>query len=139
MTLEECVAATVPFAVRSKHGKKPAIGTIIGFTRTDPLDEGGLGSTLLGNFPTAYFEGGGWCLVADLLRHWDLAPTEHVHTWVVDERIKGLGQRPSFRYVICECSDMYSAVAVQDQENKEVSSIKVRKRRKPKDAEAEAS
>jgi hypothetical protein len=70
MTREELAAAKAPFKVVSKHGHGEA--TITGFSAKDPLGVGGY-MDILPATPTAYFEGGGWCLVADLLDHWDLA------------------------------------------------------------------
>lgn len=62
---------TAPFQVRctigSKRDRRPV--TVIGFTRNDPA---GVGGGLLPDMPTAYFEGGGWLLVSDLRRYYEV-------------------------------------------------------------------
>lgn len=60
--------ASAPLAVVSRDGKKRT-ATISGFGENDPL---GVGGGIFPDMPVAYFEGGGWCLVADLIEHWDL-------------------------------------------------------------------
>lgn len=69
MTEQELLATQAPFEVVSKHDGTRA--TITGFSKNDPL---GVGGGLIDNMATAYFDGGGWCLVCDLMRHWDMAP-----------------------------------------------------------------
>jgi hypothetical protein len=61
----------VPFVVASKHDGRHA--TIEGFSKNDPL---GVGGGIFPTTPTAYFAGGGWCLLADLFKHWDLPATK---------------------------------------------------------------
>lgn len=70
MTCEELASVKAPFKVVSKHGRGEA--TVIGFSANDLLGVGGY-MDILPATPSAYFEGGGWCLVPDLLDHWDLA------------------------------------------------------------------
>lgn len=68
MTIQQLRSARVPFTVRSVHDRRRR-ATITAFSDNDPLGVGaGLGLTLT----TAYFSGGGWCLVSDLLKHWDI-------------------------------------------------------------------
>lgn len=67
MTEQELKAAQAPFFVVSKHDRTQA--TIVGFSENDPL---GVGGGLFDDMATAYFDGGGWCLVRDLMRHWDV-------------------------------------------------------------------
>ena len=67
MTEEELKSAQAPFKVISKVRRSKAV--ITGFTKNDPL---GVGGGVFPDMPTAYFKGGGWMLVADLLRYWDL-------------------------------------------------------------------
>jgi hypothetical protein len=67
MTFEELQAQTAPFRVVSVHDGHEAI--ITGFTKNDPL---GVGGGMLPPLATVYFEGGGWLLVVDLLKHFNL-------------------------------------------------------------------
>jgi hypothetical protein len=73
MTREDLASVKAPFKVVSKHGH--GYGVVTGFSANDPLGVGGY-MDLLPNTPTAYFEGGGWCLLPDLMEHWDLARDE---------------------------------------------------------------
>lgn len=68
MTKQELLKARAPFAVVSKHDG--AMATVTGFSENDPL---GVGGGIFPSMPVAYFEGGGWSLVSDLMRHWDIA------------------------------------------------------------------
>lgn len=61
MTQQELISTKAPFKVQSIHDGR--LATIIGF-QTDPLGVG---------LPAAFFEGGGWCVVTDLLKHWNIA------------------------------------------------------------------
>ena len=58
---------SAPFDVISKADGRPAI--IEGFGENDPL---GVGGGIFPDMPVAYFKGGGWCLVSDLIDHWQL-------------------------------------------------------------------
>lgn len=68
MTIEELKNMVVPFDVvcSLSCGNK---STVIGFSQNDPL---GVGGGLLPDIPVAYFAGGGWILVANLLLYYDL-------------------------------------------------------------------
>jgi hypothetical protein len=70
MTREELAAVKAPFKVKSVHDGHVAI--ITGFSENDPLGVGGA-MGVIPNMPTVYFEGGGWCLVEDLIQHWNIA------------------------------------------------------------------
>ena len=67
MQLEDLKAAIVPFKVRANGKKKTS--TVIGFSQNDPT---GTGGGIFPDMPCAYFEKGGWLLVADLLEHYQL-------------------------------------------------------------------
>jgi hypothetical protein len=58
-----------PFNVVSKADGR--IASIEGFSDNDPL---GVGGGAFPNMPTAYFAGGGWVLVDDLIKYWTLDP-----------------------------------------------------------------
>jgi len=66
MKIEELKAAKVPFDVISTQGHT---SRVIGFTQNDPL---GVGGGAFEDMPCAWFEGGGWLLVSDLLRYHEL-------------------------------------------------------------------
>ena len=63
----ELRAAIVPFKVRYKGKKRAA--TVIGFSQNDPL---GVGGGLFPDMATAYFKGGGWVLLGDLLQYYEI-------------------------------------------------------------------
>lgn len=71
MTESELIGRKTPFKVRL-IGRKRVI-TVIGFTATDPLDEGSFG--IVPPLPTVYFKEGGWLLVSDLLKHYEIVET----------------------------------------------------------------
>lgn len=71
MDMEELKRAKAPFDVIGK--KDGSRGTVIGFKQNDPL---GVGGGIFPDMPVAYFEDGGWLLVSDLLRNYELAPTK---------------------------------------------------------------
>lgn len=71
MELKDLQNVKAPFDVLSiKDGSRH---TIKGFAQNDPL---GVGGGLLPDIPVVYFEGGGWLLVSDLLRHYEIAPNK---------------------------------------------------------------
>lgn len=67
ITAEQMRSVTAPFNVRRPGHKR--VSTITGFSRNDPL---GVGGGIFPDMPTAYFEGGGWLLVKDMMRHYEL-------------------------------------------------------------------
>lgn len=72
MEINDLRRQIAPFRVVSVHNGNEAI--ITGFSENDPL---GVGGGMLPNLATVYFDGGGWCLVSDLLEHWELADSPH--------------------------------------------------------------
>lgn len=71
MTKDDLLKLSAPFDVVEKNKKKKkARLTIVGFSQNDPL---GVGGGLFPDMPTAYFEGGGWLLLDDLINNYDLA------------------------------------------------------------------
>ena len=71
MRIEDLQGVKAPFDVLSiKDGGRH---TIKGFAQNDPL---GVGGGIFPDIPVVYFEGGGWLLVDDLLRHYKLAPNK---------------------------------------------------------------
>lgn len=68
MERSELLAAKVPFRVRYIGRRR--VSTVTGFAANDPL---GVGGGILPDMPVAYFKGGGWVLVDDLLRHYEIA------------------------------------------------------------------
>lgn len=70
MDIKDLQKAKAPFdVICTKKGGSG--GTVIGFSQNDPL---GVGGGILPDMPVAYFQGGGWLLVSDLLRYYELAP-----------------------------------------------------------------
>ena len=67
MTLEQLKSAKAPFKVKSIHDGE--VVTVKGFSENDPL---GVGGGIFPDMPVAYFEGGGWLLVKDLLVNFDV-------------------------------------------------------------------
>ena len=67
ITEEQIQNVSAPFKVR-KPGRK-TISTVTGFSQNDPL---GVGGGIFPDMPTVYFENGGWLLVSDLMRHFEL-------------------------------------------------------------------
>lgn len=74
MDIKDLQNVTAPFDVLSiKDGSRH---TIKGFAQNDPL---GVGGGSFPDIPVVYFEGGGWLLVSDLLRHYEIAAEHSVH------------------------------------------------------------
>ena len=72
MDIEDLKKVNAPFdVICTKKGGSG--GTVIGFSQNDPL---GVGGGIFPDIPVAYFKGGGWLLVSDLLRHYELAPNK---------------------------------------------------------------
>lgn len=69
MDRTELIGREAPFKVRLIGRKK--LLTVVGFSERDPLDEGSHG--IVPPMATAHFEGGGWLLVSDLLKHYEIA------------------------------------------------------------------
>lgn len=67
MDIEQLKSMKAPFDVVDKDGNRH---TIIGFKQNDPL---GVGGGIFPDMPVAYFHGGGWLLVSDVLRHYEIA------------------------------------------------------------------
>ena len=71
MEIKDLQNVKAPFDVLSiKDGSRH---TIKGFAQNDPL---GVGGGFFPDIPVVYFEGGGWILVSDLLRHYEIAPNK---------------------------------------------------------------
>lgn len=66
-----------PFVVGSDYriGKKKGTqkktnhAEVVGFSKNDPL---GVGGGIMPNMATAYFKGGGWLLIGDLMRNYSI-------------------------------------------------------------------
>jgi len=67
MNIEELKSMKAPFDVVDKDGNRH---TIVGFKQNDPL---GVGGGIFPDMAVAYFDGGGWLLVSDVLRHYEIA------------------------------------------------------------------
>ena len=72
MDIEQLKSMKAPFDVVDKDGNRH---TIIGFKQNDPL---GVGGGIFPDMPVAYFHGGGWLLVSDVLRHYEIAAQQSV-------------------------------------------------------------
>lgn len=68
MTKEDLLQQKSPFDVVEK-GKNNRI-TIEGFAQNDPL---GVGGGMFPDMPVAYFKGGGWLLLDDLIDNYEIA------------------------------------------------------------------
>ena len=64
--IEQLKSMKAPFDVVDKKGNRH---TIIGFKQNDPL---GVGGGIFPDMPVAYFQGGGWLLVSDVLRNYEI-------------------------------------------------------------------
>jgi hypothetical protein len=73
MDIEQLKSMKTPFDVVDKDGNRH---TIVGFKQNDPL---GVGGGIFPDMPVAYFDGGGWLLVSDVLRHYEIAAEHSVH------------------------------------------------------------
>lgn len=71
ITVAELKTIKAPFQVKGPDGD---VATIKGFSRNDPL---GVGGGMLPDMPTVYFEKGGWLLLEDLMRHYELVGHHH--------------------------------------------------------------
>ncbi len=69
MTKEDLLKAEAPFLVVKKGGTRTLTLIVEGFTANDPL---GVGGGLFPDMPAVFFKGGGWLLVTDLIRNYDL-------------------------------------------------------------------
>lgn len=67
ITREQLVGLEAPFELISDGDGRRA--TVTGFSETDPL---GVGGGMLPHMPCAYYEGGGWNLVEDMMRYFSL-------------------------------------------------------------------
>lgn len=72
ITDEQIRSVKAPFKVRFAGRKR--VMTVTGFSQNDPL---GIGGGLLPDMPTVYFKGGGWLLLQDLMRHYDLVDLQN--------------------------------------------------------------
>ena len=77
MDIEQLKSMKAPFDVVDKDGNRH---TIIGFKQNDPL---GVGGGIFPDMPVAYFHGGGWLLVSDVLRHYEIAAEQSVQPTVL--------------------------------------------------------
>ena len=73
MDIEQLKSMKAPFDVVDKDGNRH---TIVGFKQNDPL---GVGGGIFPDMPVAYYDGGGWLLVSDVLRHYEIAAEHRVH------------------------------------------------------------
>lgn len=71
MNTQDLKKMKAPFDVVDKNGKRH---TITGFKENDPL---GVGGGIFPDMPVAYFKGGGWLLISDVIDHYEIAsPTK---------------------------------------------------------------
>lgn len=82
MNIEELKNMKAPFDVVDKDGNRH---TIIGFKENDLL---GVGGGIFPDMPVAYFHGGGWLLVSDVLRHYEIAAEQSLHPTETSSREK---------------------------------------------------
>lgn len=68
MTEQELRSLKAPVYVQYK-GKLPR-SLVTGFSQNDPL---GVGGGMFPDMPVCYFKNGGWLLVTDLLRHYEVS------------------------------------------------------------------
>lgn len=68
MTYEQLRQCKAPFKVFCKI-KGGSDGVVIGFALNDPL---GVGGGMFPDIPVAYWKGGGWILVSDLIKNYEL-------------------------------------------------------------------
>lgn len=70
MTREQLEQVKVPFPVRSVYDGHKA--TVTGFAQDYPSGDP-FSASIIGGSPIARFKGGGWLLLSDLLRNFELA------------------------------------------------------------------
>ena len=81
ITDQEIMNAKAPFHIvvdcaagpRKGQPKKEKPSKVTGFSENDPL---GVGGGIFPDYPTAYFEKGGWLLVQDLMRYHSIVPED---------------------------------------------------------------
>ena len=69
ITDEQIRSVKAPFDVRFVGKKR--VATVVGFSENDPLGVGGY-MGIIPDMATVYFKGGGWLLLRDLMRHYEL-------------------------------------------------------------------
>lgn len=91
MDIEQLKSMKAPFDVVDKNGNRH---TIIGFKQNDPL---GVGGGIFPDMPVAYFHGGGWLLVSDVLRHYEIAAEQSVQPTCATSRRKKVSSKSKVR------------------------------------------